>query len=405
MKSTKLQSDFADQYKKLQTIICLYSNLYIIHSQDTSEPIPTDFAKFGTGLKSEISYPQALKEVISSYMFENNKTRWRDICLSFERKTTDHYDREELEEDIQNIRTITHQILHNFYLLIKSIIMQYRSGIDVIKRITDAKEDDTDHQLSVLQDSSIPHMLIEPSPSINSPVHLLILEKPPDPEYSKIKEFVIEHGSGYNALVLTLQDTLIDDITNDPTKFLEPQSGSDYLYARSWREPFREIEMPSSQGFSFADVIKIVISWVSAIGNLHTIIKQADRALLLSEYQDAIELYDMALEVNPRYVKAWYNKGLALSKLGQDEESIECFNQAIECFNQAIELDPKYGDAWNNKGLALTKLGKYEEAIACYNQAIELNPKYADAWNNKGLALSKLGRQEEAIACFNQAIE
>jgi Flp pilus assembly protein TadD len=68
------------------------------------------------------------------------------------------------------------------------------------------------------------------------------------------------------------------------------------------------------------------------------------------------------------------------------------YNEAVECFNKALEIDPKNGMIWTNKGLAVHKLGKYNEAVECFNKALEINPKNALAWYTKGLDLVDLGK-------------
>jgi tetratricopeptide (TPR) repeat protein len=50
---------------------------------------------------------------------------------------------------------------------------------------------------------------------------------------------------------------------------------------------------------------------------------------------------------------------------------------AIQNYNQAIELNPKYADAFIDRGVAYADLKQFEKAIQDYNQAIELNPKDA----------------------------
>jgi len=91
-------------------------------------------------------------------------------------------------------------------------------------------------------------------------------------------------------------------------------------------------------------------------------------------------------------------KGAALVVLGRYEE-------ALQAFDKAIELDPQYADAWNNKGVALYELGRYKEALQAYDKAIELDPYDADAWNDKGTVLGKLGRHYEAQVCYDKAKE
>ena len=54
--------------------------------------------------------------------------------------------------------------------------------------------------------------------------------------------------------------------------------------------------------------------------------------------------------------KAWFNKGVDLAKLKRYEE-------AIEAYEKAIEINPKDDDAWFNKGVVVWELERYEEAI------------------------------------------
>ena len=54
------------------------------------------------------------------------------------------------------------------------------------------------------------------------------------------------------------------------------------------------------------------------------------------------------------------------TKLGTLKEytliALNKFNEAIEAYDKAIEIDPKNLEAWNNKGIALNELNKYDEA-------------------------------------------
>ena len=114
--------------------------------------------------------------------------------------------------------------------------------------------------------------------------------------------------------------------------------------------------------------------------------------------EDAISFLDKAIELNPHYDFAYYNKGLSLSTLGKDEE-------AIREYDKAIEINPYYVEAFVNKGLSLYNLGRYEEAIREYDKAIEINPKEDKSYYNKGNSLHNLGRYEEAIREYDKAIE
>ncbi|MCJ7444801.1 MAG: tetratricopeptide repeat protein [Methanotrichaceae archaeon] len=59
---------------------------------------------------------------------------------------------------------------------------------------------------------------------------------------------------------------------------------------------------------------------------------------------------------------------------GSDLHSQGKFDEAIQAYDKALELDPNNTGALNLKGLDLVKLGKHDEAIAAYDKAIELDP-------------------------------
>ena len=116
------------------------------------------------------------------------------------------------------------------------------------------------------------------------------------------------------------------------------------------------------------------------------------------KYDEAIQAYNKALEINPQFADAWSSKGNALNSLSK-------YDEAIQACDKAIEINPQFAEAWNNKGAALYYQGKYDEAIQAYDKAIEINPQFADAWSSKGNALKALGRTTEADAAFAKAKE
>jgi tetratricopeptide (TPR) repeat protein len=83
-----------------------------------------------------------------------------------------------------------------------------------------------------------------------------------------------------------------------------------------------------------------------------------------------------------------YNKGSALNNLGK-------YKEAIEYYDKALEIDPKFALTLYNKGNALYHLGKYNEAIECYDKALEIDPKNAYALNNRDISFNKLKDESE----------
>ena len=118
--------------------------------------------------------------------------------------------------------------------------------------------------------------------------------------------------------------------------------------------------------------------------------------LNLGEFNEAINAYNKAIELNQSNATAWKQKGNALLNLTK-------YQEALECNNKAIELDPKYASAWNNKGVALVYLGEYDDAIKAWDESIRLDSSNNDAWNNKGYALGRQGKYKEAANAFGEA--
>jgi tetratricopeptide (TPR) repeat protein len=75
-----------------------------------------------------------------------------------------------------------------------------------------------------------------------------------------------------------------------------------------------------------------------------------------------------ATELDPRFVKAWYNKGINYTDLSR-------FKDAVRCFDHCLQLNPGFGAALISKDIALAGLGRYQDAISCFDQAIVINSR------------------------------
>jgi tetratricopeptide (TPR) repeat protein len=110
-----------------------------------------------------------------------------------------------------------------------------------------------------------------------------------------------------------------------------------------------------------------------------------------------IDYFTEAINLDPNYVVAYFNRGSAYKDLKK-------FNKSIQDFNEAIKLNPTYGKAYNNRGVVYNDIGDYDQAIQDFNKAIELNPYLLTIFNNRGAAFNKLGKYDQAIRDFNRAI-
>jgi tetratricopeptide (TPR) repeat protein len=94
-------------------------------------------------------------------------------------------------------------------------------------------------------------------------------------------------------------------------------------------------------------------------------------------FEQAIAMYDEAIERKPSFPEAYYNRGLAYAA-GED------YGQAIVNWNQAIKLNPGLVRAYYSRGLAYYVQGNIEGAIADFDEVIDRTPEYiVDRWDDR----------------------
>ena len=173
-----------------------------------------------------------------------------------------------------------------------------------------------------------------------------------------------------------------------------------------------------------------------------------DKRLHYAHINAAKFCFDKAIEIEPKYVDAWYGKGSWCLEWRPPD-----LKEGIECFLEVTKLDPKHKTAWfdlanaysswseytkafncYDKAIALspdnlhvvyakkadllsecvkTKRGQFKatsksparsilpkDALMCYDKALEIKPKYGYASYKKGMLLERLSRYEEALECF-----
>jgi tetratricopeptide (TPR) repeat protein len=76
---------------------------------------------------------------------------------------------------------------------------------------------------------------------------------------------------------------------------------------------------------------------------------------------------------------------------------------AAEKYRRCTELDPEFFDGWHALGMALMKLGRQEEAIAAGLRTVELRPNDQLAWSSLSLFYVRAGLIAEAEAAGAKA--
>src|SRR4051794_16123747 len=76
----------------------------------------------------------------------------------------------------------------------------------------------------------------------------------------------------------------------------------------------------------------------------------------------------------------------ALTRRGIALVNSKDYRQAINSFDRAIEIDPKYAPAYHGRGLAYLNQGDRDQAIVDFGEAIRLVPSDARARYHRGVA-------------------
>jgi tetratricopeptide (TPR) repeat protein len=115
-------------------------------------------------------------------------------------------------------------------------------------------------------------------------------------------------------------------------------------------------------------------------------------------FEEALELYEKALNMAPNNLTFLYNVGITCQKLNQHEE-------AIIHLTKLTEQDKTDFEAFIALGNSLGEMKKYEEAIAAYNFAEMLRPSYKRIYYQRGIFKNLYGDLTSALKDFNIAVQ
>ena len=125
---------------------------------------------------------------------------------------------------------------------------------------------------------------------------------------------------------------------------------------------------------------------------------QGSAARANGNFEDAIADFTQAIELDPKYLVAYFNRGLAKSakndRIG-----------AIVDFSRTLLFDPQYVPAWVDRGLARERNSDAEGALADFNRALELDPKQVAALVDRAALKQTQGDMDGALADFGRALE
>jgi tetratricopeptide (TPR) repeat protein len=120
-------------------------------------------------------------------------------------------------------------------------------------------------------------------------------------------------------------------------------------------------------------------------------------ALQAQQHDHAVEWLSRAIlqDAKPEYFAAL---GFTLRLAGR-------LDDALAVFDKAVQLRPDDPELWKQLGGALVRLNRPAEALATYQHVLKLDPGHCDAAYASGLLFLQMERFEEALAQFNLCSE
>jgi len=117
-----------------------------------------------------------------------------------------------------------------------------------------------------------------------------------------------------------------------------------------------------------------------------------------TDWQDELERFDKAIQLDPDNAVFYSRRGEAYKKLGRYEE-------AVTDYSKAIQLNPNNTVYYHScRGYNYFLLRNYEEALAGFNEAIKINPNEADFYKARGEAFKTQGKTKLAILDFEKVL-
>lgn len=125
-------------------------------------------------------------------------------------------------------------------------------------------------------------------------------------------------------------------------------------------------------------------------------IERAQQLFESSQWEEALDEIDQALDINPSNGSWWSSKGFLLDHL-------ERYEEAIEAYESALEQDPEDQELLSALGLDCVRGGQFLRAIQIFDRLQELDPNHEPAYCHRIMLYAELGEHDLAEEMFYSA--
>ncbi len=132
--------------------------------------------------------------------------------------------------------------------------------------------------------------------------------------------------------------------------------------------------------------------------NLKKLYKKGVNLMADERLEDAIDVFEQALRIDPDNVET-------LIKLGYARFHLDDHNSSLKIYDKVLDIDVTNPEAWSLKALVHYEQKNYSKALDSVEKAIESDPTYGMAWYNKAAFLSLLNQVPESLEALKRSIE
>ena len=118
---------------------------------------------------------------------------------------------------------------------------------------------------------------------------------------------------------------------------------------------------------------------------------------VLGNFDKAVSDYSKSLKINPNKAQTFHNRSLIYFELQE-------YKLSIEDSNKSLELREANVDAYINRGSSWFALGNLDNAIRDYSSALNVDPTNANAYYNRSVVFTELNQLDNAMGDIDQAV-
>ena len=185
---------------------------------------------------------------------------------------------------------------------------------------------------------------------------------------------------------------------------------ADSLYKKT--DPERFVEYKKNAIQCFTEGIKYKPDYTNAFFNRGKSAQDVFEVNKDSTYwKSAFDDFNTAIVSDLKFAPAFHSRALiydgrAEAFQGVNEDSAKFYtNLAIFDFDRAIELDPKLIEVYINRGTTYGKSGNFRRSIEDFNHYETLNPNSPALYSNRGLAYNGVKDYDNALKDFARCLE